>query len=195
MKIVFSCVRLFVLGVSLCVFGCAHYGSEIAANKPVVVTVREGVRLNFSGKGTAAGVMLMSSMGPAGIAVGIAIDKGVEKSIAASAEAEAVDIGSIILNAFSNQAGIVIGIEQYGFAGGSSAEGFIDPAVPIMSLSVLKLGNDMQQNQAVILDAKTCDLPLIELSELKTDGVAIERALKSAADCLAKFYRLGWSVF
>lgn len=42
-------------------------------------------KFSFEGKGSSAGFMLMSAMGPAGIAVGVAIDEGISKEITQSA--------------------------------------------------------------------------------------------------------------
>lgn len=47
----------------------------------VLVTLSENQTLDFTGKGAAAGIMLDSVMGGAGIAIGIAIDKGIAKDI------------------------------------------------------------------------------------------------------------------
>jgi hypothetical protein len=48
----------------------------------ILVTLSENQTLDFTGKGAAAGIMLDSVMGGAGIAIGIAIDKGIAKDIA-----------------------------------------------------------------------------------------------------------------
>lgn len=45
------------------------------------VDIPESVRIGFEGKGAAAGVMMSSSMGPMGIAIGVAIDEGIAKDI------------------------------------------------------------------------------------------------------------------
>ncbi len=45
----------------------------------------EKSKFSFEGKGSSAGFMLMSAMGPAGIAVGVAIDEGISKEITQSA--------------------------------------------------------------------------------------------------------------
>ncbi len=42
-------------------------------------------KFSFEGKGSSAGFMLMSAMGPVGIAVGVAIDEGISKEITQSA--------------------------------------------------------------------------------------------------------------
>lgn len=56
--------------------------------------------LAFSGKGSGAGIMLMSAMGPVGIAVGVAIDAGIAKDIAATANAGQVSIENILQQSF-----------------------------------------------------------------------------------------------
>ena len=45
------------------------------------VKFEDPARLRFSGKGAGAGMMLSSSMGPMGIAIGAAIDEGIGKDI------------------------------------------------------------------------------------------------------------------
>ena len=66
---------LMILMLSL--FACA------TQPKPSIpVTLIAGEVLDFTGKGGAAGIMIDSVMGGAGIAIGIAIDKGIAKDIA-----------------------------------------------------------------------------------------------------------------
>jgi hypothetical protein len=69
---------------------CASCAS--LAGKPTVTTELNDERLRFSGKGAGAGVMLSSSMGPMGIAIGVAIDEGIAKAIRENAQANNLDI-------------------------------------------------------------------------------------------------------
>jgi hypothetical protein len=75
--------HLIALGgfVILCVAapGC----SFIREPRKVVfaVSVPEPFAIRFEGKGAAAGVMMSSSMGPMGVAIGAAIDEGIAKDI------------------------------------------------------------------------------------------------------------------
>lgn len=62
----------------------------------VSLVVSEDARLRFSGKGAGAGMMLMSSMGPAGIAVGIAIDEGIAKEIRTNLQAVGVEFNGLV---------------------------------------------------------------------------------------------------
>lgn len=47
----------------------------------IAVQMPDPNRIRFSGKGAGAGMMLSSSMGPMGIAIGVAIDEGIAKDI------------------------------------------------------------------------------------------------------------------
>lgn len=49
-------------------------------------------RVKFQGKGAGAGIALMSTMGPVGIALGVAIDEGIAKSIDENARQHNVDL-------------------------------------------------------------------------------------------------------
>lgn len=55
-------------------------------------------RISFQGKGAGAGMALMSSMGPVGIALGVAIDEGIAKDIRETAKHGGVNVRQIIQN-------------------------------------------------------------------------------------------------
>jgi len=65
--------------IALVFTGCA---SISAPSSKVIVAYEGNPVLHFEGKGSAAGIMLMGAMGPAGIAIGVAIDVGIAKDIA-----------------------------------------------------------------------------------------------------------------
>ena len=89
--------RLVLLAIGLMLLGCA--GLPINTTD-VEVVVPTDVQFSYIGKGPGAGVALMSSMGPVGIAVGVAIDEGVRKRLLASALAEGFDIRSLVRKAY-----------------------------------------------------------------------------------------------
>jgi len=89
--------RLVLLAISLMLFGCS--GLPINTTD-VEVVVPTDVQFSYIGKGPGAGIALMSSMGPVGIAVGVAIDEGVRKRLLASALAEGFDIRSLVRKAY-----------------------------------------------------------------------------------------------
>ena len=59
--------------------------------------------IQFQGKGAGAGIALMSTMGPVGIALGVAIDEGIAKDIRQAVEKEHSDIQSQLNNQISQQ--------------------------------------------------------------------------------------------
>tara|TARA_R110001592_G_scaffold349845_1_gene645488 strand:- start:9050 stop:9724 length:675 start_codon:yes stop_codon:yes gene_type:complete len=61
--------------------GCSLLDIASASSPRLYIVSPEQDRIRFSGKGAGAGMMLMSSMGPAGIAIGVAIDEGISKEI------------------------------------------------------------------------------------------------------------------
>ncbi len=58
---------------------CSVFPSN--ASKPITLEFSEPNRIQFKGKGAGAGIALMSTMGPVGIALGVAIDEGIAKDI------------------------------------------------------------------------------------------------------------------
>lgn len=78
-------VSIFTL---TCVFGCGVFTERNASDVSDIRVAVEKEKFSFEGKGSSAGFMLMSSMGPAGIAVGIAIDEGISKDITKTALTE-----------------------------------------------------------------------------------------------------------
>ncbi len=96
----------------------------------IAVEFAEPNRTRFSGKGAGAGMMLSSSMGAAGVAIGIAIDEGIGKDIHATAKAAGVAVEPLVIAALreraerlervtyftsTDEAQLVILIKRYGF--------------------------------------------------------------------------------
>ncbi len=107
------------LVVSVLAASCAHVPS-------VDVSVTEPDRIRFQGKGAGAGMMLMSSMGSMGIAIGIAIDEGIGKDINKTADAAGFDIEQMLREEINEQFKqapnlkvktdkIKVVVERYGF--------------------------------------------------------------------------------
>ncbi len=79
---------LFVLAFS----GC----SILKPATPKSVTLGDNAKFSYSGRGSGAGIALMSTMGPVGIAVGVAIDEGIRKDLENSASTHGFNILKII---------------------------------------------------------------------------------------------------
>lgn len=110
---------LFALCIVSSIGGCTVSNTEKTKN--VSVSFEQPDRLRFSGKGASAGIM-MSSFGTMGVAIGIAIDEGIGKKIAHTAEQAGLDVNRTISNGISLQFNIQqftypvkVHIERYGF--------------------------------------------------------------------------------
>ena len=71
---------------------CSMVGLQPAKNEKMSVYFSEPNRIQFQGKGAGAGIALMSTMGPVGIALGVAIDEGIAKDIRKAIGEEKADI-------------------------------------------------------------------------------------------------------
>ena len=99
----------------------------------ITITPPEQNRIRFTGKGAGAGMMLMSSMGPMGMAVGVAIDEGIAKEVNETLDGTGHDL----LGAFTTEIRQMIGddsnftsleiiVDRYGF---KTAVGDNDPCM------------------------------------------------------------------
>lgn len=151
-------------------------------NADVKVTIAEPDRIRFSGKGAGAGMMMMSSMGSMGIAIGVAIDEGIAKEIQASADQEGFDIEAIIKNAFTQGKPISVHVERYGFV---SQAGENDPSTAQLVLVVTDTGGDKKtiKYPEIVKQSKT-----VPLEELKKNGELAVTLMKEASMQIAKIY-------
>lgn len=94
MKPIKPCI---VLILALSLIGCASFFNPTP--QEVNVTLPDPNRISFQGKGAGAGMALMSTMGPMGIALGVAIDEGIAKDLRKSAETVGFDIQKVISQA------------------------------------------------------------------------------------------------
>ncbi len=72
--------------------------SSNSKSKPIYLEFSEPNRIQFQGKGAGAGIALMSTMGPVGIALGVAIDEGIAKDIRKAIGNEKGDVQDYIKN-------------------------------------------------------------------------------------------------
>lgn len=114
--------------------------------KPVYqLTAPAGINVTFSGRGAASGPMLMSAMGPAGIAVGLAIDVGIGKDIEkfgftdglkldelfAYSVTETIKTSKVGREYFSKQPAPNFQVSKIGFVELSGQNNLIQPAIEL----------------------------------------------------------------
>lgn len=183
MRIV-SLVSLVVL--SVVISSCSTLHTENSSPSiSIDITMPEPNRLRFSGKGSGAGMMLMSSMGPVGMAVGVAIDEGIGKDIAAQLDAQQVNMENALQQTLlqslksvpCHRGEISLEVQRYGFKTWGSAE-FPDPISPEFKFIVKGQGQpDILIDYPSLFEG---DLPLIPLEEAKVNGAVSKAALLNA---------------
>lgn len=180
--------------MSLCLGSCGH----LQKNRQLsyIMEFDEPQRLRFQGKGAAAGMMMSSSMGPMGIAIGVAIDEGIAKDIQAAADKAGCALDQVVAGAFEqasarhgrsaiqknsdSEDAAVIRIHRIGFM---VASGEADPSYVAAELSIRFNGVDYSLPHPVEQGTPSFTTPL---ERLKADGeIACHRlneALQSIFD-------------
>lgn len=182
LKICFTPLRFFyVVLFTIILTSCST--NEYSQEKiQLQLLVSDPDRIRFSGKGAGAGMMLMSSMGATGIAIGIAIDEGIGQKIAATATLNNIDYIKFIESNFLNKlhkynlqspAPVIsakLDIKRYGFI---LSRGENDPVTSEYIIRY-QLGDNQWQSFHFPKDLKEdIDLSTKPLEEIKIDGQAI----------------------
>ncbi len=187
--------RYLVLLICLYLASCAAIDKPVenlkqnellAWQQALTVTLPEPNRPRFSGKGAGAGMMMMSSMGPMGIAIGVAIDEGIAKDIAGQLVLSGVALPESIQTAFvqylintseySAGTKVHLEIQRYGFI---TQRGDNDPITAEIHLRYQFDGQDPIE----IKFPQTYQgdyIPTLPLAEAKLDGQASARLFSKA---------------
>jgi hypothetical protein len=158
--------------------GCTSlslFTDTFVENTPIEIHYNSPDRISFKGKGAGAGIALMSSMGPVGIAIGVAIDEGIAKNIRDTAKAGNVDFKTLLKDSVATIATLKdaerIEVKTYGFV---IKNGSKDYVAAVIMLTVIKgdVTSDVTlsswSNQQALEDWVTLD-------DVKTNPEAIEK--------------------
>ncbi|QDO85848.1 hypothetical protein FM037_24535 [Shewanella psychropiezotolerans] len=195
-------IILLSLIVAQLVVGCSSfYGDESSA---VAVHFSEPNRIQFQGKGAGAGFALMSTMGPVGIALGVAIDVGIAKDIQEPARVSGFDMNSYISQSIETQSqaawkAVFLGeasrdltaefpnieIKRYGF----KTTGGANDATSAELVILVKVSQAEQFEYHYLNDFIATDensqrdvIPSYPLADLKSDGALSVLLMKQAVD-------------
>ena len=141
---------------------CSNFETRPTPTAAIKVTIVDQDRIRFSGKGAGAGMMLMSSMGAMGIAIGVAIDEGIGKEIQDSFVTSGGHFSAMVeaetrawLNTYCQQSAnqiaalckaeqaLELNIYRYGFVTTSGEE---DPVTPELDMSFVIEGKETRLN-------------------------------------------------
>lgn len=93
--------RVFIALMILQLAACSVLSPN--PTKSVNLQFKEPNRISFQGKGAGAGIALMGTMGPVGIALGVAIDEGIAKDIRKAVSHEKGDSKQFVTGLLTNQ--------------------------------------------------------------------------------------------
>lgn len=149
-------------------------------NDPVEITYSSPDRIGFQGKGAGAGIALMSSMGPVGIAIGVAIDEGIAKDIRANAATGGVDFKTLFQQAIEQNEQFKyadsIEVKQYGFVIKNGSKDYVAAKIHLLVTQDKKV-----QEQVLTSWPKQQELELwVTLDEIKTKPETIEKLFSMA---------------
>lgn len=195
-------IILLSLIVAQLLVGCSSFGG--LESSPISVYFSEPNRIQFQGKGAGAGFALMSTMGPVGIALGVAIDVGIAKDIQEPARVSGFDMNSYISQGIETQSQAAwkavfwdeenrdltaefpnVEIKRYGFktTGGAddatSAELIVLVKVSQQEQFEYHYPNDFTDANE---DTQTTTIPSYPLADLKRDGALSVLLMKQAVD-------------
>jgi len=183
---------IVLLSVILGLVACAQKPPQ-PSTIVVTSTVTDPDRIRFQGKGAGAGMMLSGSMGPMGIAIGVAIDEGIGKEIDATAMQANVKFTALFENKlrefiatnsqYADVNNIAVTIERYGFM---TQSGDNDP------VSAEIKAHFIINQQKYIVDYptmlkkdsqnKNSELPTQPLATIKKDAKAIQLLFNNSID-------------
>ena len=142
---------------------------------PVEIHYTSPDRISFQGKGAGAGIALMSSMGPVGIAIGVAIDEGIAKDIRDTAKAGDVDFKTLLKDSVATMDTLKdadsTDVKRYGFVMKNGSKDYVAAEVRV-TVTKGDVTSDVTlsswSNQEVLKDWVTLD-------DVKTKPEAIEK--------------------
>ncbi len=165
--------------VTMVLTACATSNSKGSDCAPVAINVPDNA-WHYQGPGAAASFMLMSSSGPMGAAIGVAIDQGIQKDLLegmddpvqivySATQEELRGIGTFLLSEETEEEGAVtqsqqwrIEWNQFGFRSDMSSERITNP---VMRATVYKNGDEVEIYSLSDEAAETFAYPLNELIE------------------------------
>lgn len=175
--------NIFYIVITCLLFSCVQTPPPLE----VTTTVEEPNRIRFSGKGAGAGMMLSGSMGPMGIAIGVAIDEGISKDIDETAKHGLVNLPAIFeqkLQQFLTQQNIAknkavtMHISRYGFI---TQSGDNDPVSAELKATIHIGTKAFQINYPAMITDKSL-ISTASLDLIKTNAAEIKTLFESSID-------------
>lgn len=197
-------IALLWLFIALIITGCSSLDREESST--VNIHFAEPNRIQFQGKGAGAGIALMSTMGPVGIALGVAIDEGIAKDIRGAASTGGFDMQlqfsqsidkqpqkewrAVFIDGISASSSLkrefpYIEVKRYGF----KTTGGADDTTSAELVVLVNISKDKQfeyhfPNDFIVIEEgkNNRDIPSHPLAELKINGELSVSLMEHAVD-------------
>ena len=171
-------VAMILFTASVTNSGCtslSFLSDTLVEKTPVEIHYNSPDRISFQGKGAGAGIALMSSMGPVGIAIGVAIDEGIAKDIRDTAKAGDVDFKTLLKDSVATMDTLKdadrIDVKRYGFVIKNGSKDYVAAEIHV-TVTKGDVTNDVTlsswSKQEAVNDRVTLD-------DVKTKPEAIEK--------------------
>jgi len=174
----FFVTLLMVVAISGCTSINSFSGLFSSENKPEI-SYKSPDYIRFTGKGAAASFALMSSMGPVGAAIGIAIDEGIAKEIRQNAADSNLDVKQIInyqiFNSEIYNQYDTVSVLEYGFEIKDGSKDFVAAKI-LLNACVKESCKDYQLSSWDKFEQSN----LVTLDMLKTDSNSIKYLFETA---------------
>jgi hypothetical protein len=171
-------VMAMTIVMALAISACSSL--PFSFNNSIEITYSSPDRISFQGKGAGAGIALMSTMGPVGIALGVAIDEGIAKDIRANAESGGIDFKRIF-DLTVSQSDLLknaerIEVKKYGFVIKNGSKDYVAAEVDLViteggEVHTLRLSSCGSQQELELW---------VTLDDIKTKPEAIEKLFSMA---------------
>lgn len=179
-------IQIKIMRIILLLLTCCLITSCTQTRTPSIeVTYGERQSLYFTGRGSAAGIMMDSVLGGAGIAIGIAIDEGIAKDISVAILASNPDFSmKVLIEEALRARKLVAGlrsvvIDKYGFQAAPD-----DNVIPLMQLKFICISGSSHKVSFVTNENVTA----IPFEQSKTNGRLVEKLLRDAVAELLGMY-------
>lgn len=176
-------LALIIITASLFNTGCSSLSFTSNNSTQIEIHYSSPDRISFQGKGAGAGMALMSTMGPVGIALGVAIDEGIAKDIRETAKAGNVDFKEMFSKAVLSidilKNADRIEVKKYGFVIKDGSKDYVAAEVH------LKVINEANKASDVILSSWPSQQETenwVTLDDVKSKSEKIEMLFKMALE-------------
>lgn len=196
------------VGLALGLGGCAHHTSAPVSVRPASVsTVFSGMhKVHFEGKGAAAGMMMTSSIGAMGMAVGVAIDEGISKEIMDNAVKANIDFEASLAGRIQNRVkqavsdgrlrgepAWMVDIARYGFVfKGLGSERVLADIRLVLKKADGSVAVKFSYPNDVVGDKALKSLPWLAFDSVKTEPKYAEQVLLASADIVVEKLVAQW---